>query len=257
MVIVITMDHGLIVGATRIMGLMLTCKRMVLLANHPKLVKENDIPRIKTQIIMEGLRMRIVGLEFDDEEKKTLQGMAALTDLQFGEGWGDFDSLGRQLKEGARALVLEKDEEEDGSSTVVGMRVFNPPGTWNVSCWPDLAPCSVELWRDKGFRLETMSLARSIIIHPSYQRRGLGEKLLRESFKLAKSLGSEGMLCHVWAPQKSATALALKQRAEFPSIFIAKHADAWTKYSIDSCWQCPFCGNPCHCDAIEIIYSLL
>lgn len=139
--------------------------------------------------------------EFDldnDNADEVIEAMVRLQDLAFGEGWGGAAFMRDQIVLGGKVLLLTEPLGEGGAGeegqelvvggrrALVGMRIFMPPGSWGAETFADLAPCSRDEWKALGFSQETLALARSIIIHPKRQRRGLGERLLVRSLEWAK-----------------------------------------------------------------------
>lgn len=195
--------------------------------------------------------------------------MAALEEIAFGAGWSDAAGLRRHCALGG-ALVIVADAHEafdtrlrfidtdtGAMRMVVGLRVWIAPGQWRPGLWADMAPCCEDVWRAHGLAVEQLAFAKAIIVHPALQGRGLGEALLMASFRAIKCAGAMGVLTHLWAPQKSAVALARKPRARVPLIEVATHRAPWFDYSVAVGWQCPFCTPAgCRCDAIEVLYDL-
>ena len=177
--------------------------------------------------------------------------IAAMMELQiaeFGPGWGsESDMRSKCALGGAWVALLE--------GRVVGLRVALPPEAWAPDMWADLAPCSPDKWREKGF--ERLALAKAVIVDRSVQGKGVGEQLLTRSFEQARrEWKCDGMVVHVWCSSEGAVRIAKKKRNFVPFVEIAEHKDAWMKYSIDADWNCFYCGKPCRCAAIEAVYDL-
>ncbi len=188
--------------------------------------------------------------------------MLALEDAEYGPGWSTVELIAERLRGGCGLVAVAEDAEGvdeqfrlASGEAVVGMRLFSPPTGWAIDA-PDMAPCSPDRWRELGFR--SLALARAIVVHRSFQGRGVGQRLMAESFRRAREVhGADGMLVHVWAASPSARALAQKRRERIPLIEVARHAEAWRRYSVESGWTCLYCGPPpCLCQSIECIYDL-
>ena len=190
--------------------------------------------------------------------------MMRLEDAEYGVGWSTAEQIAERCRGGCglvalcRSGVLEDAGAEFrcGDDSVVGMRLFAPPGQWRPGECSDMAPCSVERWRELGF--VSLALARAVVVHRAAQGRGIGERLMKESFRRARDVhGADGMVVHVWAPSPGATALAKKRREGVTLVEVARHSEAWRAYSLESGWTCLYCGPPpCRCECIECIYDL-
>jgi GNAT superfamily N-acetyltransferase len=191
--------------------------------------------------------------------------MLALEDAEYGAGWSTVAVIAERVRGGCGLVAVCGAEEAEGvgaefrlpnGTAVVGMRIFAAPGAWDAAA-DDMGPCSPARWRELGFE-KPLALARAIVVHRAWQGRGIGQRLMAESFRRARHVhGAEGMLVHVWASSPGAKALANKKREDVPLIEVARHAEAWKRYSVQSGWQCLYCGDPpCLCESIEAIYDL-
>ncbi len=186
--------------------------------------------------------------------------MMHIQDLCFAENWSTVQDFESKCKLGGAIVALIRGRAEEpilqvGEEFVVGFEVFFPPGTWKPNGFSDMAPCSPDQWQQLGFT--SLALGKAVCVHPRWQGRGIGEKLLSECFRLAKvKFNADGMLSHIWESSPSAVNLARKKR-KIKLMEVAIHENAWLTYSISSSWNCPYCGEPpCQCKAIEGIYDL-
>jgi GNAT superfamily N-acetyltransferase len=190
--------------------------------------------------------------------------MLALEDAEYGPGWSLVAIIEERLRGGCGLVAVCRAVEAEGvgaefrsdnGDAVVGMRLFAAPGAWDTTS-ADMGPCSPDRWREMGF--QRLALARAVVVHPAMQKRGIGQRLMAESFRRARHVhGADGMVVHVWASSPSATALAHKRRDDVPLLEVARHPEAWRRYSVESGWKCLYCGPPpCLCEAIECIYDL-
>lgn len=143
-------------------------------------------------------------------------------------------------------LIAEEDDK------VVGVLVQRSPG--QVFTEID------EEW----FSLDQIDLAKekigfieAVVVDPAFQRKKIGQKLLAEALKYQKDFGSQAVLTLAWQSSRDHASEKLFTAAGFSPLEIKK--EMMKEYSLSlgkKGYRCSHCGNPCHCDSLEMIKYL-
>lgn len=164
--------------------------------------------------------------------------MMKVQDLVFADGWSTMEDFAKKCELGGALIAWIDKGCKDGELEevllvedryVVGFQVFFPPGSWKPNGFADMAPCSMDKWKELKFENlalgkgedgqfpgalfpKTGWMKRFVCIRPCKVRqkplcccwfegflpgRGIGEKLFKASFELARNMKADGMLSHV------------------------------------------------------------
>lgn len=97
-------------------------------------------------------------------------------------------------------------------------------------------------------QMGTLALIDSIAIDPSYQKRGIGSKLVKKSLEALREAGAKAVTSFGWKEGDNVNIgptfryFGFKERKEFEKF--------WHQDSIEKDYDCPHCGNPCNCSAV-------
>lgn len=92
-----------------------------------------------------------------------------------------------------------------------------------------------------------VGLIKSLAVRPEYRHRGIGTKLTIESIVRLKEMSCDFFLAVSWVSNKPDSSQKMFEKLGFKNILSVP--DYWTQDSIKEGYQCPNCGNPCHCTA--------
>lgn len=96
-----------------------------------------------------------------------------------------------------------------------------------------------------------------VIVSKKYQGQGIGKKLVEKAIKLQKDWEAQKIIVHASksSPGNASEKLFAKMGFESGSL----HKAPWLEYSKKQGaenFYCNFCGNPCHCDELEMVKYL-
>ncbi len=144
-------------------------------------------------------------------------------------------------------LLIAKDGEK-----IIGMVETRRPGR-----------VFVEL-EDKYFSLDKMKIPKNqigfiplIAVSPDYQKKGVGKKLLMTALQVQKQWHAVCVGAHIWQNSPGGGSQKLFTKIGFTPLKL--HEKPWKEYSEkvgpEGYW-CVVCGNPCHCDYLEMMKYL-
>lgn len=93
-----------------------------------------------------------------------------------------------------------------------------------------------------------VGLIKSVAVRPGYRHRGIGTKLTLKSMARLKEMSCDFFLAVSWVSNRPDSSQKMFENLGFRNILSVP--DYWTQDSIEKAYQCPNCGNPCHCNAI-------
>ena len=98
-----------------------------------------------------------------------------------------------------------------------------------------------------------IGVIKFVAIDPAFQKKGIGMKLVQESLAALKKAGMDLVVSIGWKTdyvhiEPILLANGFVKRSSFKEF--------WHKESVERGYDCPRCGNPCHCEAILFIKSL-
>lgn len=167
-----------------------------------------------------------------------------LSDLIFGKDFLTRNDLGKQYslskKSNLTNSIITRVENK-----VVGYQIIFAPGNWNEKT------IGMDLQLKKfSFPLEYTAYAKTAIVHPNYQGRGLGSSMLSRGIDIARRQGAKAIISHAWA--NSPNNAAMKMLEKFGAKVLHVYKKRWHEDSLNNKWNCSRCGNPCVCDSIEV-----
>lgn len=125
---------------------------------------------------------------------------------------------------------------------IVGLRLTSAPGQWDRE-----GSCTPEEW---GVAPEKVCYFHTAAVDENYRGLGIGSYMLQMSTNVAKKMGAEAGLAHIWIQSPNNSAIEYFTRnggkfiKEWPEKFIGYHTEER---------PCLRCGSTCHCDAAEMI----
>lgn len=93
-----------------------------------------------------------------------------------------------------------------------------------------------------------------VVVNKAFQGRGIGKRLLTKGLEVLKGAGARAVLAHIWL--SSPGGASEKMFLSFGFRPIKTHKRVWYESSIKmgpARYQCAHCGNPCKCDALEMV----
>lgn len=138
---------------------------------------------------------------------------------------------------------------------VIGFSFAYAPGRWNSEFIK--VPCTIDELHDADFTnvfTHACGYFKLFALYPEYHKNGIGMMLGNESKQIAREQGAVALLSHGWleSPGYSATRALMKLGGKFK-----KYCQlAWYEDSLRHRWHCVRCGNPCVCNAWEILIPL-
>lgn len=126
---------------------------------------------------------------------------------------------------------------------LVGFRITYAPNNWQLDRW-----CTSELWPvDK----EQVAYFKCNTIHPDFQGRGLGGRLLSESITTLKKMGAKAGLSQIW--MQSPGNASFKYFSKAGGVLIKTHPRRWHEDETLQNYICIICGEDCFCNASEMM----
>ena len=170
----------------------------------------------------------------------------ALGNRVHGDGYLDEAALTEMLKRSCKgnlncSFVLY--DTDKSPELLVGFRLTYAPLTWPIDKW-----CSPELW---PLSAQKVAYFKCNTIHPDYQGKGLGGKLLQASISTLKEMGAEAGLSHIW--MQSPGNASYKYFSKAGGKLIKTHPRRWHNDKTIPDYECIICGKDCFCDASEMI----
>lgn len=103
---------------------------------------------------------------------------------------------------------------------------------------------------DTSLQLQPYStgIIKSLAVKPEYRHEGIGTKLTVESMKRLQEMSCSLLFAPAWDSGKPDSSPKMFDKLGFNNVL--EIPNYWTKDSIEKGYQCPNCGNPCHCKAI-------
>lgn len=126
---------------------------------------------------------------------------------------------------------------------IIGYRLSFAAGQWQSDQW-----CTETQW---PVSLQHMAYFKSVGVLANYRGQGVAKSLLQHSIHALKRQGAVAGLAHIWreSPGNAAQAYFTKAGAKL----IGVHADRWRHLSETLGYNCPCCGEICHCSAAEMV----
>lgn len=96
-----------------------------------------------------------------------------------------------------------------------------------------------------------------IVVSSEYQKMGIGKRLIKKGLKELENAGAKAVLTHIW--MSSPGNASEKLFTSFGFLPIKIHKKIWfenSKKMGPKKYSCAVCGNPCTCDALEMIKYL-
>jgi ribosomal protein S18 acetylase RimI-like enzyme len=185
--------------------------------------------------------LRLYDLREDD-----FDGIIRLGDAVYGKNYLDHNTLEKIYRLScSRGLCCSKVmyDSSRGVGKLIGFRLTYAPGTWQVDEW-----CSPQEWRVDS---DKVCYFKSNTVDPNYQGMGIGSHLLEVSTHVAKNLGAEAGVAHIWmnSPESSAFRYFVKNGAQLVWVWPNRWSDKTLEYGS----VCAHCGTPCECSAAEMI----
>ena len=134
----------------------------------------------------------------------------------------------------------------DGSrekGKLIGFRLTYAPGNWEADEW-----CSPEKWKVPP---EKICYFKNVTLAPNYRGLGLGGDLLKVSMGVAKQLGAEAGVAHIWmrSPNNAAYRYFSKAGGQDIRIWPSRWAGDYKTFG----YECGNCGKDCDCPGTEMI----
>ncbi|MDU0114191.1 GNAT family N-acetyltransferase [Psychrosphaera aquimarina] len=126
---------------------------------------------------------------------------------------------------------------------LVGFRITYAPNNWQLDRW-----CTPELW---PIATENVAYFKCNTIHPDFQGKGLGGKLLSESMTTLKQMGAKAGLSHIW--MQSPGNASFKYFTKAGGVLIKTHPRRWHEDEALQDYVCIICGEDCFCNASEMM----
>jgi GNAT superfamily N-acetyltransferase len=126
---------------------------------------------------------------------------------------------------------------------LVGFRLTYAPNNWPLDVW-----CTPELW---PVEKQHVAYFKCNTIHPDYQGKGLGGKLLSESICTLKKMGAKAGLSHIW--MQSPGNASFKYFTKAGGVLIKEHPRRWYNDESLPNYVCILCGEDCYCNASEMV----
>ncbi|MBU2917603.1 GNAT family N-acetyltransferase [Psychrosphaera sp. F3M07] len=126
---------------------------------------------------------------------------------------------------------------------LVGFRITYAPNNWQLDRW-----CTPELW---PIATELVAYFKCNTIHPDFQGKGLGGKLLSESMTTLKQMGAKAGLSHIW--MQSPGNASFKYFTKAGGVLIKTHPRRWHEDEALQDYVCIICGEDCFCNASEMM----
>lgn len=100
------------------------------------------------------------------------------------------------------------------------------------------------------FELPRLSVGviKSVSVHPEYRHRGIGTRLTLEAMERLRKMSCGLFLAIAWDSGKVESSPKMFEKLGYKSLLDIP--EYWYEDSIKEGYQCPNCGNPCHCKAI-------
>jgi GNAT superfamily N-acetyltransferase len=187
------------------------------------------------------IRVAIVRTTAHDLPQAVMAAIVALAESELGPGYLDR----RQLLANCRTVAYAVDESEH----LMGFAVARFTTAATIGQEHPAA-------REALAEFDWMGLAETVVVAPGARRCGLGERLLRAVLEEAAPVPSPHgpILLPAWQhPDGSVPADRLARRLGFQPL--TDVPDYWLADSQARGYQCPVCGNPCHCAATLYLLS--
>ena len=164
-----------------------------------------------------------------------------LGNLAHGEGYLDNNSLAAMFDK-SQSHKLNASYVMYDDDTLVGFRISYAPNKWPLDRW-----CTPELW---PIEKQDVAYFKCNTLHPDYQGKGLGGKLLAKSVETLKLMGAKGGLSHIW--MSSPGNASYKYFTKAGGKLIKVHPRRWNDDPNLPNYVCTLCGQDCYCDASEM-----
>jgi len=89
---------------------------------------------------------------------------------------------------------------------------------------------------------------KTVAVGSSYSGKGIGMDLIKRSMQILKSEGATSYISTAWKHAGITNVASLLKSVGFERSFELE--EYWTQASIDEGFECPHCGNPCHCSCV-------
>ncbi|WP_247687425.1 GNAT family N-acetyltransferase [Pseudoalteromonas obscura] len=167
----------------------------------------------------------------------------SLGNLVHGDNYLDSERLEQIYQMGLKKSLNASFVAIDESNQVIGFRLTYCAEQWPIDKWCTPADWPVDI--------EQMAYFKCIAIDPRAQGQGIGPKLLAASIEVLKKQGAKAGVAHLW--QQSPGNGAVKYFTKSGGKLIKLHDDRWLENCINDGYECPICGNECHCQAAEMV----
>ena len=142
------------------------------------------------------------------------------------------------IKQGINASFVAVSDD-----TVIGYRLSFAAGQWQVDNW-----CSTSLW---PVAESEMAYFKSVGVDSDFRGKGVAKQLLTNSISALQAQGARAGLAHIWRESPGNAAQAYFANAG--ATLLKVHADRWLHLCESHGYQCPLCGERCHCSAAEMV----
>lgn len=95
---------------------------------------------------------------------------------------------------------------------------------------------------------DKICVIKTVSVDSNYQGMGIGHKLIDTLINSCKESGIRDFASVAWKSKKSTNIKGLLESFNFKAY--KEINDYWTEDSINEGFDCPVCGNPCHCSAV-------
>ncbi len=169
-----------------------------------------------------------------------------LSDDIFGRGYLNMETLLESIKK-SNSKGLQNAFSILSGNKFLGFAIAFAPGKWEAK----KEGYTLDQWPGG---IERASYFEKIVISPRHTKKGIGSVLLQELKETAKRQGALFGVAHSWLQSQKKSSLNFAEANGSRTIKIWQRY--WKKDSEEKGWNCFHCGNPCLCDAAEIIFQL-
>lgn len=89
---------------------------------------------------------------------------------------------------------------------------------------------------------------KSVAVHPDFRHHGIGTTLTIEAMKRLEGMSTRIFTALSWDSGKPDSSPKMFEKLGYKNILRVR--DYWYHDSLEKKYECPICGNPCHCNAI-------
>jgi len=174
-----------------------------------------------------------------------VQGIIRLSDIGLGLGWLSPRDLHHPIR-GQRLFVFKREGH------VIGFILFDVLNKDKFQS--ELLGNSYILPDDLSQHLNTQTLGilKTIVVHPDYQRLGIGAKLVSKALEALSTNDVRRVVSFGWKTESAHIGPTLL-KVGFKAIYEFK--EFWHEHSLKHGYDCTNCGHPCKCNAVLFFKS--